>query len=544
MSTIAPPTLSAGQVIDGKYRIERAAGVGGFGEVYLAVHVATSRRVALKVLRSDRESGSDAHRARVAALMEEARLLAKLSDPHIVLALDAGIHGGARPQPYVVLEWCEGPTLKDWLATKGRPLSLAECWALLGPVVDAVAHAHASGVAHRDLKPGNVLFDGDTLRVIDFGIAKAFGANESVPSGETQTRSPSSPHSPAYAAPEQVKGARTGPWTDVHALALLFVEALTGNAPYGEAASVGAVAPERPSPRAHGVDAGPFEAVLRKALSMTPRDRYRDAGELAAALDRAAHVAGLPARPGRAALRAQSRPPDEAAADELTSEEGSPSSETVASTRAPEVRGRFGLRSGSAGAPFRRWRWLALVGALLVIGGVTGWALHSVGRAPSRAGASAVASQSGPPTGRGPASSTSPLPGPDRSVRALAELDVRELEARARAGVVACGLGEATFSHQETRTLRDRHAIVTWTGRQSGHVSLTIVDLELVDQAHVEDEAAQLARAERATGATPAVAIDLGATVVVSAENASHAACMLDKVLLDVAPITRTDGAR
>lgn len=543
MSATDPTSLSAGEVIDGKYRVVRPAGSGGFGDVYLAVHVATSRRVALKVLRSPsgvhrgRERGDDAHYARVAALLDEARLLAKLSDPRIVLALDAGIHGGARPQPYVVLEWCDGPTLKDWLAAKERPLSVAECWALLAPVVDAVAHAHASGVAHRDLKPGNILFDGGTIRVIDFGIAKAFSALDSLPSGSTETRSPSSPHSPAYAAPEQVLGARTGPWTDVHALALLFVEALTGNPPYGEAASIGALAPERPSPRAHGVDAGPFEAVLRKALSMTPRERYRDAGELSTALDRAALAAGLPARADRSRRGAplSSTPPGRGPGleGEVTGEDGSPTSETIASTRAPEVRGAAHARGTVGGATWRHWRWVGLVGALLVAGAAIGWMIHTRGPRAPRAGASSTASSR-------PGGSTASLPSPERSLRSLAQFDVRELETRARAGVVACGIGEVTFSHQETRTLRDRHAVVSWTGRSGGHVTLTIVDLELVDQPHVEDEATQLARAERASGATAAVAIDLGATVVVSAANASHAACMLDQVLLDVAPITRT----
>src|SRR5262249_43443060 len=151
---------------------------------------------------------------------------------------------------------------------------------------------------HRDLKPSNVMLarraDGKLVpRIIDFGIAKVFEPGEGTTSGNTLTGTQRR-FTPAYAAPEQLAGVRTGPWTDVHAIALLFCEIVTGKMPYGAGKNVlGAIDPERPTPKRLGVDVGAFEEVLARAMALRPTDRHRDAGELLKALRRAARTMGI-----------------------------------------------------------------------------------------------------------------------------------------------------------------------------------------------------------------------------------------------------------
>ncbi len=151
-------------------------------------------------------------------------------------------------------------------------------------MLDAIASAHERGVAHRDLKPTNIMVvpspKGDaSLRVLDFGIAKAMLPDDAPCTGQTETQSDLSAFSLPYAAPEQVGRMRTGPWTDVHALGLLLVEALTGRAPYAGddsfALYAAIMSPERPHARSRlGVPAGPWEPILARALALHPRERF------------------------------------------------------------------------------------------------------------------------------------------------------------------------------------------------------------------------------------------------------------------------------
>jgi serine/threonine protein kinase len=127
------------------------------------------------------------------------------------------------------------------------------------------------------------------LRVLDFGIAKVMETGEEAGSGQTATRTELSSYSLGYAAPEQVSQARTGPWTDVHALALIAVELLTGRRAYRSTDPVAIYADvldrERPTPGRVGVDVGPWETVLARALALRPMERYPDADDLLAALE-------------------------------------------------------------------------------------------------------------------------------------------------------------------------------------------------------------------------------------------------------------------
>jgi eukaryotic-like serine/threonine-protein kinase len=163
----------------------------------------------------------------------------------------------------------------------------------LRPVVEAVAEAHEAGIAHRDLNPNNIMLvpgrRATSARVLDFGIAKVMKADAPSPSTHATTDGAVRAFSPAYAAPEQLSGVRTGPWTDVHALGLLFTEVLCGTRTLPvdgvHAHYRAAFDPTRRTPATFGVDAGDWEPILTRALALNPHDRYASAGELLAALD-------------------------------------------------------------------------------------------------------------------------------------------------------------------------------------------------------------------------------------------------------------------
>ena len=165
--------------------------------------------------------------------------------------------------------------------------------------VQAFAYARtARSIVHRDIKPANIVVvagdagdmgveGGGLLRVLDFGIAKVVADDEVPGSGLTRTAG-SSAFSPHYAAPEQVAHGRTGPWTDVHALGLLLTELLTDQPPYTATDMQlfeEAMAQVRPTPGTRGRNVGPWEAILARAVALSPGARWKDAGDLVAALE-------------------------------------------------------------------------------------------------------------------------------------------------------------------------------------------------------------------------------------------------------------------
>lgn len=278
-------TLPGTRIAD-RYEVRRFVGAGGQGMVFEAEQVHLAKRVALKLLRWTATSGERSPDAPLA----EARLLARLRHPHVVSVLDAGVlEDRGTSVPFIVTEWCEGPTLSDFLIERGHaPLRLAEACAIVRPLIDALAHLHALGITHRDIKPSNILLHHGRLdepRLIDLGIAKP-ASDEQAPD-DGRTASERSNFTAAYAAPEQLVLARTGPWTDVHAIALVFVELVTGKRPYADPNIATALSPARPTPAAFGVDVGPFEPVLMNALALSTRQRPRDASVLAALFDEA-----------------------------------------------------------------------------------------------------------------------------------------------------------------------------------------------------------------------------------------------------------------
>ena len=260
----------------GRYRIEAELGRGAMGVVYRAVDVQTGRRVALKGVLHD---VPDEDRARVE---QEALATARLDHPHIV-RLHAIV--GERRRRWLVLDLIDGEPLSDLLERDG-PLEPAYAARVARDLADALAHAHAQGVLHRDVKPSNVLVarDGRAL-LTDFGLARVEGSDMGL------TRSGELVGTPAYMAPEQVRGERreVGPATDVYGLGATLFHLATGRPPFVEPTYeelFAAVLRAPPPPLASLRPDAPrdLDALVRRCLAKRPAERPTAAG-LVEALD-------------------------------------------------------------------------------------------------------------------------------------------------------------------------------------------------------------------------------------------------------------------
>ena len=218
-----PASLSPiGQLVDGRYRLSEAIGTGGSGTVYLAEDISLGRRVAVKVL----HTVASRDPAFVRQFRAEAQAVASLNSPHVVDVYDWGVDG----QAYLVTEYLGGGSLRGILAS-GRTLSPSQVLVLALDACRGLDHAHSKGLVHRDVKPANLLFGDDgRLRIADFGLAAAM-AGEQPGSGHAGTA--------RYASPEQARGKVVDGRSDVYALALCMVEAVTGHLPFVESTVAG-----------------------------------------------------------------------------------------------------------------------------------------------------------------------------------------------------------------------------------------------------------------------------------------------------------------
>ncbi|WP_437332908.1 SUMF1/EgtB/PvdO family nonheme iron enzyme [Sorangium sp. So ce394] len=299
----------AGQTIEGKYRVAAVIGDGGFGVVYRGIHEGFGELIAIKCLKMPTSLDAAQRDALLETLRGEGRILHRLSraTSGIVQALDVGAFTTPAGVwvPYLVLEWLEGQTLGQYLRDRRDRgefgMSIAEAIQLLSPAARALAVAHAHKVAHRDVKPANLFLTdvggARTLKVLDFGIAKVLADHPTFTEALAATRQGPSAFTPRYGAPEQFNKARgaTGPWTDVFALALIFVELVSGRrALEGDDPTqlyIASADPAvRPTLRARGLPSAPeaIERVLDKALSIEPKHRFTSAGEFWDALSAAA----------------------------------------------------------------------------------------------------------------------------------------------------------------------------------------------------------------------------------------------------------------
>ncbi|MEW2046351.1 serine/threonine-protein kinase [Streptomyces sp. NPDC005476] len=211
------------RVIAGRYRLDARLGRGGMGVVWGATDQLLGRRVAVKELTQDDTLPAEEARGRRDRTLREARAVAQLSHPHIIVVHDV-VEDGERP--YIVMELIDGGSLADRIAAQG-PIQPDEAARIGIALLGALRAAHAAGVLHRDIKPANVLLERDSDRVVltDFGIAQVAGAT-------TLTETGSFVGSPEYTAPERMSGARTGAESDLWSLGALLCTALSGESPF------------------------------------------------------------------------------------------------------------------------------------------------------------------------------------------------------------------------------------------------------------------------------------------------------------------------
>jgi serine/threonine-protein kinase len=277
-------TVAEGDVLAGKYRVERVIGAGGMGIVVAAIHTALDERVALKLMRPaamEREGG-------IQRFVREARAAVKLKSDHVARVHDVGTLDDGTP--YIVMEHLEGSDLAAVIASRGR-LPLDEAVDYVLQACDAIAEAHALGIVHRDLKPGNLFVttgrDGSPLvKVLDFGISKL---NVLGDRPESVTNSQALLGSPAYMSPEQMKSSRdVGATADIWSIGVILFEAVSGRLPFLETTLGGLMAKvltEPPPLHVLGGDLPPeFKALLGRCLARDTGERPASVVELAVAL--------------------------------------------------------------------------------------------------------------------------------------------------------------------------------------------------------------------------------------------------------------------
>jgi len=301
----------------GPYRVVEELGVGGMGHVYLGVRDdgEFDRKVAIKVIRPSRATPAILQRFRA-----ERQIMADVDHPHIGRLLDGGTTDDGLP--YFIMEYVEGEPIDSYC--DAHRLTLAQRLELFAMVCDAVHFAHTKHVVHRDLKPGNILVTDDgNPKLLDFGIAKTLTTSEDAPTAE-ETAVGERVLTPSYASPEQVRGLRVTPASDVYSLGVLLYLLLTGLRPYSLDHAVDyerVICEKKPLPPSRLLDemlraedtegvvpavsprrvaearglapaglrdalAGDLDAIVMGALEKSPSDRYACADDLAADIRR------------------------------------------------------------------------------------------------------------------------------------------------------------------------------------------------------------------------------------------------------------------
>jgi serine/threonine-protein kinase len=286
MTTTGAAGVREGEILAGKYRVDRVLGAGGMGVVVAAHHIELDERVAIKFLLPEVATHGEA----VARFAREARAAVKIKSEHVARVTDVGrLESGA---PYMVMEYLEGSDLAGWLAKRGR-LPVEQAVEFVLQACEAIAEAHALGIVHRDLKPGNLFVirrpDGAlSVKVLDFGISKAaFGADGS----GAMTRTSALMGSPLYMSPEQMQSSRdVDPRSDIWSLGIILYELISGKQPF-----VAETMPELVLRVVHGAPAAPLrtlqpgvlpalERVVERCLEKDRRARFASVAELAVAL--------------------------------------------------------------------------------------------------------------------------------------------------------------------------------------------------------------------------------------------------------------------
>ncbi|MBE6665029.1 MAG: serine/threonine protein kinase [Ruminococcaceae bacterium] len=258
-------------IFDGRYQIVDTVGEGGMAVVYKATDLKTGDTVALKMLKDSISDNPQALRR----FINESKAVAMMDHANIVKILDVSVK---TEHKFIVMEYIKGITLRDYMTKKVR-LSWQEATAFLAQILQALDHAHMRGVIHRDIKPQNIMvMEGGFIKVADFGIAK-------LPNAETVTMIDHAVGTIYYISPEQARGKKIDPRSDLYSLGVMFYEMLTGELPFMADTSYAIMTKhinEAPTPPRQLVPQLPvgIEQIILCSMEKDPARRYQSASQM------------------------------------------------------------------------------------------------------------------------------------------------------------------------------------------------------------------------------------------------------------------------
>ena len=265
-----------GRKLDGRYLIESLLGVGGMANVYKGRDVRTGNAIAVKVLKEEFLDNEEL----VRRFKNESKAISILDHPNIVKVYDVSVTDQLQ---YIVMEYIDGITLKEYLKQRGGALTWKEVIHFATQVLGALEHAHSKGIVHRDVKPQNIMLQADgSIKMMDFGIARFSRA-------QSQTVSDKAISSVHYISPEQAKGDHTDGRTDIYSVGVMMYEMLSGHLPFDGSGTVSIAImqiSEKPKPLAQVAPNVPegLRQITEKAMEKDPDDRYQSAAEMLQAI--------------------------------------------------------------------------------------------------------------------------------------------------------------------------------------------------------------------------------------------------------------------